>query len=130
MHLWRDLVFDVTDPKERAKYIAEFGDILPLTHEVDPLEHAELCSSFRAGTLGTDGFTWSVWARAYLNTSLTVTDDGAGKPHPDVDFTTLDESFDMMLQVAAHAERESLTASNLPSRPPPSKPKAAAKRRK
>ncbi|HMA91202.1 MAG TPA: hypothetical protein VKP30_00890, partial [Polyangiaceae bacterium] len=87
-HRWNDVVFDISNSTDRIKYIKD-GGILPLTHEADPLDHAQKCCEFRSGSLGTDGYQWSVWARTYLNTSMTVTADGAGEPHPDVNFDTL-----------------------------------------
>lgn len=130
MHTWKDLVFDVLNPDDRAQYIEENGAILPLTHEVDPVEHGNMCSAFRAGGLGADGYGWTVWARVYVDASLTVTDDGAGKPHPEVNFDSLDECLNMMLRAHEHARESSRPASDRPSKPPPSKHKASAKPRK
>lgn len=130
MYRWQDLVFDLSDPKDRASYTEDHGPILPLTHEADPIEHANKCNELLTGELGVDGYAWSVWARVFLDTSSTITDDGTGKPPPDVDFATLSESFDMMLRAHEHARNSSRPEAERPSKPPPSKPKTRAKRRR
>ena len=99
--LWQDVIFDITSPKERREHVSDGGP-LPLTFEVSPLEHAEMCASLR------DGLLDKCWT-AFVRVALAFDSNGC----PELEFGTLDESRRMMQLAAEHATKphESTTQS-------------------
>jgi len=91
---WQDVVFDITAHNDRQRHFHADGTSLPITFEVSPLEHAEMCKTLRDGLLDA---CWSAFERVPLE----VSKNGCEA----VDFATLDESRRMMELAAAHAEK-------------------------
>jgi hypothetical protein len=90
---WQDVIFDITSPKERREHLSDGGP-LPMTFEVSPIEHAEMCTALRDGLLDK---CWSAFVR------VPIAFDANGCP--ELEFTTIDEARRMMQLAAEHATK-------------------------
>jgi hypothetical protein len=106
---WQDVFFDITAPKERREHLGD-GGTLPMTLEVSPLEHAEMCAALRDGLLEAE---WSVFMR------IPIAFDGHGCA--ELDFGTLDESRRMMQLAAEYATKQESATKTLSSTKRPTK---------